>query len=151
MRNSRAALYEYFLTGEKPTQAQFADLIDSCFNWDDDTFAIEDIEGLQDAVAEIDAALDLINIIPVSVPFSPGAATPMVIDDWQTAYFPTYGNARFAVEFLDGSNNLNPQPIYPTRIIDRTGETPVQSGISLDVTGFPSGQLIIYYSKQPII
>ena len=44
--DGRKALYRFFLRGEKPTQGQFADLIDSCFNLVDDEFTVADVQGL---------------------------------------------------------------------------------------------------------
>jgi len=51
MASSRDTLKAWFLTGEKPTQGQFAELINSCFNWNDDTLYIPDINGLTTALA----------------------------------------------------------------------------------------------------
>ena len=44
--DSRAVLKTFFETGDKPTAAQFADLIDSCFNLVDDSIAISEVTGL---------------------------------------------------------------------------------------------------------
>ena len=49
--DGRAVLQSFFLTGEKPTQGQFADLIDSCFNLVDDTITISMVSGLSSALA----------------------------------------------------------------------------------------------------
>lgn len=49
--DGRAVLQSFFLTGEKPTQDQFADLIDSCFNLVDDTMTISMVSGLSAALA----------------------------------------------------------------------------------------------------
>lgn len=51
MQENRETLYSYFVTGAKPTQSQFADLIDSCFNFVDDTIGISQITGLSAALA----------------------------------------------------------------------------------------------------
>ena len=50
---SRSQLYKYFKTGCKPTQAQFASLIDSTFNKDDDTLDATKIDGLNTAIASV--------------------------------------------------------------------------------------------------
>jgi len=86
----------------------------------------------------------------LSVPFTAGGTNPLIITGWEAYYYPTYGNASFKVQFKDDIGNLNDQPIYPKRIVDRTG-SPTQTGISLDTTGFPDGQLIIYYSNESLI
>ena len=49
--DGRAVLQSFFLTGEKPTQGQFADLIDSCFNLVDDTITISMVSGLSSTLA----------------------------------------------------------------------------------------------------
>jgi hypothetical protein len=49
--DGRAVLQSFFLTGEKPTQGQFADLIDSCYNLVDDVVTISDVSGLAAALA----------------------------------------------------------------------------------------------------
>jgi hypothetical protein len=85
---------------------------------------------------------------PLSIPLD--GSNPQVLSNWQADYYPIYGNANFKVQLKDGSGNLNDQPIYPTRIIDRTS-TPIQTAVSFDTTGFPQGQIIIYYSSEQII
>jgi hypothetical protein len=47
----RAALKQWFETGDKPTQGQFAELIDSMFNLADDSITIAAITGLSQALA----------------------------------------------------------------------------------------------------
>jgi hypothetical protein len=91
-------------------------------------------------------------VSPVSIPFSSSPANPWIISNWLTDYFPTYGNAIFKIQFEGADGNLTDQPtIIPTRIIDRTA-TPFQTSISIDTTGWDfAGQLIIYYSNEPII
>jgi len=49
--DGRSVLYTFFLTGEKPTQGQFQDLIDSCFNLQDDTITVSMVEGLSSTLA----------------------------------------------------------------------------------------------------
>ena len=49
--DGRAVLKTFFLTGEKPTQDQFADLIDNCHNLVDDTISISMVSGLAAALA----------------------------------------------------------------------------------------------------
>jgi len=46
----RSVLKTWFLTGEKPTQGQFAELINSVFNLNDDTISIAEIAGLATAL-----------------------------------------------------------------------------------------------------
>lgn len=48
---SRNALKPWFLTGLKPTQGQFAELINSCFNLNDDQITIAMVQGLSLALA----------------------------------------------------------------------------------------------------
>lgn len=55
--DSRAVLKTFFLTGEKPTQGQFADLIDSCFNLNDDAVTIAMVTGLSAQLAAITASI----------------------------------------------------------------------------------------------
>lgn len=47
---SRAILKTWFETGDKPTQNQFAELIDSLFHRTEDSLEISAITGLQDAL-----------------------------------------------------------------------------------------------------
>lgn len=49
--STRATLINYFITGSKPTQSQFADFINAVFNLNDDTVTMDLIEGLTDALA----------------------------------------------------------------------------------------------------
>ncbi|MDR3551230.1 MAG: hypothetical protein P4L31_07495 [Candidatus Babeliales bacterium] len=88
-----------------------------------------------------------------NIPFTGGSvANPLVITTWQSAYYPIYGNGSFKVQFKDGDGNLQDQPYLPLRIINRPVSGSItQTGISLDTTGYPDGQLIIYYSNEPII
>jgi hypothetical protein len=89
---------------------------------------------------------------PLSQLFMAGDANPLVIANWQINYAPQYSNAKFLVRLKTDNGNLQDRPeIQPERIIDRTGTQPAQTGITLDTTGFPDGQLIIYYSNEPII
>lgn len=48
----RNALKQWFLTGLKPTQGQFAELINSCFNLNDDQITIAAVQGLAAALAQ---------------------------------------------------------------------------------------------------
>lgn len=52
---NRNILKGYFLTGKYPTQAQFENLIDSMFNLNEDTLDIVKIDGLQEALDNIQA------------------------------------------------------------------------------------------------
>ncbi len=91
-------------------------------------------------------------IDPLAINFTAGVANPLTISTWATDYASLYGNARFLIRLKNDNGSLQDRPdIGATRIIDRTGSQPIQTGISIDSTGFPDGQLIIYYSNEPII
>ncbi|MBC7399858.1 MAG: hypothetical protein H7289_07910, partial [Mucilaginibacter sp.] len=51
MATARSILKAYFLTGKKPTQGQFAALIDSFLHLSEDSLTITQIQGLQNVLA----------------------------------------------------------------------------------------------------
>lgn len=53
----RVALKTWFVTGAKPTQAQFAEFINSFLNLEDDTIAIDQVTGLQTVLDAMQATL----------------------------------------------------------------------------------------------
>lgn len=74
MIRSRTILKSYFNTGDRPTEAQFNDLIDSSFNWNDDTYRddftdadlqVVTIDGEQHTVLLVNHNLDSINFVSV--------------------------------------------------------------------------------------
>jgi hypothetical protein len=148
----RNTIKSWFLTGYKPTQGQFASFIDSCFNLNDDTITIGMVSGLSAALATITAAITAGTAVPFAVLFSFGEAGPIVIDTWVADYFPTFKNGFFLVMLKNDDGTLQVRyDIQPERVIDRSGAEPVQTGITLDITGFTDGQLLIFYSNIPLI
>lgn len=53
----RSTLKNWFLTRKKPTQDQYATLIDSCFNLDEDSLPIGKVDGLQNTLNEMQLSL----------------------------------------------------------------------------------------------
>ena len=58
---TRSVLYQYFLTRKTPTQQQYTNLIDSCFNLQEDTLPMAKVDGLNDALNGIYLALNTSN------------------------------------------------------------------------------------------
>jgi hypothetical protein len=85
------------------------------------------------------------------VPFTAGNDNPLVIDNWQETFYDDYNNAEFLVQLTDEDGNLQDRPdISIKRILDRSGDTPIQTAISMDYPSYPSGQIIIKYSNFPL-
>ncbi len=84
------------------------------------------------------------------IPFT--ESDPLIIPNWNTAYFPDYNNGKFLIQFIGDDGTLQDRlDIQPKRTIDRTGQTLVQTGVSFDSPFHPAGQILIEYSNLPLI
>lgn len=96
---TRIALKNFFLRGLKPTQGQFATLIDSCWNKTDDTIGITDVSGLTAAlgskgsVDQVNNALTVANeALAQSIPAGGETGEFLVKasdDDYDTEWVPS--------------------------------------------------------------
>ncbi|TWR25722.1 hypothetical protein FPZ43_15665 [Mucilaginibacter pallidiroseus] len=89
---------------------------------------------------------------PYAFKFLSGGSNPIIVDNWQTAFFENYGNGEFIVQFTDDDGNYQDRPdIGIKRILDRSGRLPIQTAISLDLPDYPDGRLIIKYSNLTLL
>ncbi|MBN1185773.1 MAG: hypothetical protein JXB49_26055 [Bacteroidales bacterium] len=75
----RATLKTWFETGDKPTQAQFAELIDSLFHPNEDTLSIDRIDGLQDALDSKAPASGAEDVVPITL--ANGSSGNIIVGD----------------------------------------------------------------------
>ncbi|MBK0378583.1 hypothetical protein [Mucilaginibacter segetis] len=99
------------------------------------------------------AGIPLINYTQTSViNFEAGGNNPITIENWQDDFFTDYGNGEFLVQLTDEDGNLQDRPdIGIKRIINRSGDLPMQTGISLDLPEYPSGRIIVKYSNLTLL
>jgi hypothetical protein len=73
------------------------------------------------------------------------------IDNWQQNFFRFFSNGKFLLQFKDENGNLQDRPdVGATRIVDRTGIVPIQTGLLFNQPYHPEGQIIIEYLNFPI-
>ncbi len=82
------------------------------------------------------------------VKFFAGGDNPFILGNWQENYYADFGNAEFLVQLMDDDGNLLDRPdLSVKRIVNRSGDSPIQTAISLDYPFYPSGQIIIKHSN----
>lgn len=81
------------------------------------------------------------------IPFNATSdSSKLTINNWQTTYGVYLKNGKFIVQFLDSDNNIQDRPdVAITRIINRSGISPIQTGITMDYPFRPKGQIVIQY------
>ncbi|HLO59069.1 MAG TPA: hypothetical protein VK172_14670 [Lentimicrobium sp.] len=125
---ARNVLKTWFETGDKPSQAQFAELIDSLFHRDEDVLSIEKISGLQDAlnnkanVESVIAPIELQNAV----------SGYLVIGDITLCY-------TIRIEYVIVRGDLYEMGVI--RVDNRANSILIQDS-DLDVTGFIFGKEI---------
>lgn len=97
---NRAALKAFFETGDKPTQAQFSDFIDSVLNYIDDTYLYPHFIKL--LIPSADVLTLFSNPVAFIPPPGPGKfidiLAPSIFVDFNSIPYSSYHTVRFIVE-----------------------------------------------------
>lgn len=103
MATARSILKSYFLTGRKPTQGQFAALIDSFLHLSEDSISIEMVQGLANVLAGKASVGQLLNSVKkfTSHSISILSTNDVININWDNAKITSHGIEPFDIQLYD--------------------------------------------------
>lgn len=103
MATARSILKSYFLTGKKPTQGQFAALIDSFLHLSEDSLSISQITNLATVLAGKASTQQLAGLVKsfTAYPITITPTSTLITINWDTAKIAAHGPEPFDIQLYE--------------------------------------------------